>query len=529
MLKHIKTLVGVTFCNTWGINVARYSRDEKKIRNVWLMGFSFVLLACVGVIYISMLAYGLYKFGAGDTIPGYILMITSIVILIFSILKAGSVLFQMKTYDMLISLPIKPATIVVSRFLSMYISNVVLSLLTVVPSTIVYGIYMRPNALFYGMMLISVFLLPLIPMTIATAIGALIIAISSRMKHKNLITIILYTILTLAALIFSFSIQNIETKIDTEALADLSLMISKQIYAVYPPAKLFSQGVVEQNILSYLIFIVLSIGVFLILVVLVQWKFVEICSAINARATKNNFVMKEMKLGSALMAFYKKELRRYFSCSIYVMNTAMGYILLLVGSIALAVMGAEKLEGTLQMPGLITKALPLVISALCCITSTTVSAISLEGKQWWIPQSMPVNTKTVLDSKILVNLTIASPFLFLSEIILFFSVHTSILGYFMMVFVPVVYILFISVLGIAINLRMPMFNWEAEVTVVKQSGATLIAMIIGLIVIAIPGVFLVVFSNIDSNVIMGIVTLVLGIVTVVMYRDNNKKALCTIQ
>lgn len=529
MLKHIKTLVGVTFCNTWGINVARYSKDKKKIRNVWLMGLSFLLLAFFGVTYVSMLSYGLNKIGAGDTIPAYILMITSLVILVFSILKAGSILFQMKTYDMLISLPIRPSTIVVSRFISMYISNVVLSLLTVVPSTIVYGIFKRPNALFYIMMLISVFLLPLIPMTIATAIGALIIAISSRMKHKNLVTVILSMLLTIAALVASFSMQNIESKINTGVLADLSVMISKQIYSIYPPAKLFSQGVIEQNIVSFLAFAAISIGVFLVLVVLVQWKFVEICSAINARATKNNYVMKEMKAGSPLMAFYKKELRRYFSCSIYVLNTGMGFILLLIGSIAILVMGVDRLEVVLQMPGIINKALPLVIAALCCITPTTVCSISLEGKQWWIPQSMPVSTKTVLDSKILVNLTIAYPFLFLSEIILFFSIKTSIMGYFMMVFVPVVYILFISVLGIAINLRLPMFNWEAEVTVVKQSGATLIALIIAMVIIAIPGVLIGVFSNIDSNVIMGIVTIVLGVVTVIIYNDNNKKVLNTIQ
>lgn len=529
MLKHIKTLVSVTFCNTWGFNVARYSKDKKKIRNVWFMGLSFVLLACMGVTYVSMLSYGLNKIGAGDTIPAYILMITSIVILVFSILKAGSILFQMKTYDMLISLPIKPMTIVVSRFISMYIGNVVLSLLTVVPSTIVYGIYRRPNAIFYVMMLIGVFLLPLIPMTIATAIGALIIAISSRMKHKNLITIILSMLLTIAALLASFSLQKIETKINTEVIADFSVMITKQIYSIYPPAKLFSQGVIEQNIVSFLSFAALSIGVFIILVALVQWKFVEICSAINARATKNNFVMKEMKVGSTLKAFYKKEIRRYFSCSIYVLNTAMGYVLLLIGSIALLIMGVDHVEAILQMPGIINKALPLVIAAICCITSTTASSISLEGKQWWIPQSMPVSTKTVLDSKILVNLTIGYPFLFLSEIILFLSINTSVMGYFMMVFVPVVYILFISVLGIAINLRMPLFNWEAEVTVVKQSGATLIVMLIGMVIIVVPGVLIALFSNIDSNVIMGIMALALGIITVIIYNINNKKALNTIQ
>lgn len=529
MLNQIKKLVGVTLCNTWGINVARYSKDKKKITNVWMLAISFLLLACMGVTYIALLTYGLIQIGMGDIIPAYILMITSVIILVFAILKAGSILFQMKSYDMLISLPIKPSAIVASRFISMYMGNVVLSFLTVVPSTIVYGIYQRPNILFYIMMAISVFLLPLIPMTIATAIGALIIAISSRMKHKNLVTIVLSMILTIAALVASFGLSSNASDIDTGALAELSTMITKQIYTIYPPARLFSQGVVNQDIVSFLAFVIISIGVFVLLVVVVQWKFVEICSAINARATKNNFVMKEMKAGSALMAFYKKELRRYFSSSIYVLNSSIGYIMLVVASIALCVMGADKLEETLQMTGVINKALPLGMAAMCCLMSTTISSISLEGKQWWIPISMPVSTKTVLDSKILVNLTIGYPFLLLSAIILFFAIKTSVMGYIMIVLVPAVYILFMSVLGIAINLRMPMFNWESEVVVVKQSGAIFISMIVSLVIIAVPGVLIAVLGNIDSNIIMGIAIVILGLLTILVYHDNNKKVLNTIQ
>lgn len=529
MLKQIKKLVGVSLCNTWGINVARFSRDRKKVTNVWMLAVSFLILACMGVTYITMLTYGLTQIGMGDIIPAYILMITSLVILVFTILKAGSILFQMKTYDMLISLPIKPSTIVASRFITMYVGNMVLSLLTVVPSTIVYGIYQKPNVLFYMMMAISVFLLPLIPMTIATAIGALIIAISSRMKHKNLVAVVLSSILTIGALVASFGMSSNATNINTGALAELSTLIIKQIYAIYPPAELFSNGVINQNIISFLAFVILSVGVFLLLVIIVQWKFVEICSAINARATKNNFVMKEMKAGSALMAFYKKELRRYFSANIYVLNTVMGYIMLVVASIAICVMGVDELEATMQMPGVINKALPLVMAAMCCLMSTTISSISLEGKQWWIPLSMPVSTKTVFDSKILVNLTVGYPFLLLSAFILFFVIKTSLIGYIMIVLVPVVYILFMSVLGIAINLRMPMFDWESEVVVVKQSGAVFISMIVSLIIIAVPGVLIAVLGNIDPNIILAITVVVLGLLTLLVYRDNNKKVLNLIQ
>ena len=74
-----------------------------------------------------------------------------------------------------------------------------------------------------------------------------------------------------------------------------------------------------------------------------------------------------------------------------------------------------------------------------------------------------------------------------------------------------------------------MFNWESEAVVVKQSGAGFISMIVSLIIIAVPGVLIAVLGNMDSNIIMLITIVVLGLLTLLVYRDNNKKVLSTIQ
>ena len=88
-----------------------------------------------------------------------------------------------------------------------------------------------------------------------------------------------------------------------------------------------------------------------------------------------------MKSSSALQALYKKELRRYFSSSIYVLNTAIGYVMMFALSVGLCVMGVDKLEDSLQMQGVINKGLPLILAMFCRMRPTTVSLISLEGKQ----------------------------------------------------------------------------------------------------------------------------------------------------
>lgn len=71
----------------------------------------------------------------------------------------------------------------------------------------------------------------------------------------------------------------------------------------------------------------------------------------------------------------------------------------------------------------------------------------------------------------LVNLTVASPFYLVTQILLTASVHPTGLNLLWMWLVPACYLAFSSVLGITVNLLFPNFKWENEVRVVKQSAS----------------------------------------------------------
>ncbi len=506
-------------CNMGGINVARYSKDKKKIRNVWLMSIVRLLLIGMGITYFTMLSYGLTQIGYAQIIPAYLVTITSIFILVFSLLKAGSILFEIHTYDLLISMPISPRVIVASRFLSIYVGNAVLSLLAIIPGMIIYGMDQKPGISFYVMMSFGVFLLPLIPITIATAIGAIVIGVGSRMRHKNLAIIFFSFALTAGAIAFSIISGQSAEGMTQNDLANLSNHIADIIYQIYPPAKLFSLGVTEQNYGAYMGFAGISIGIFLLFVEIVQRLYVTICNAIHATNTKNNYVMQELKSNSIRMAFYKKEIKRYISSGVYVMNTAIGYLMLIAMSVAICFVGVEEVEKVMEIPHVLTNYLPFALAAMCCVNSTTGCSISIEGKQWWIPKTMPVPTKVILDSKIMVNLTVALPAIFISEIFVLFSVKGDLLTSLYLIGIPLVYSFFTSVLGITINLHMPMFQWESETTVVKQSGASFLVLLMNIVALVIPVVFLVITKNL--NLVYSMTILIMTILTIVLYHWNN--------
>ena len=473
--KQIRCLLSVQLCNTWSLNEIRYGNDNKKKNRQIMMTATFILLGIMFSFYVAMMAYSYSMLGMSQIIPSYMLAMTSIIILFFSIYKAGSVLFQMKTYEMLVALPVSPSAIVTSRLIIMYGSNLLLSIFVMLPSTIVYAYYTRPDVIFYIMTLIGTFFLPMIPITIATAIGSLIIAVSSRMKHKNLVIIVISMALTLGFIILSIKNSMEQVNVTSEIMMDLANNVSRKINQVYPPAKWYAQGVVNGNAFSFSLYILLSLVPFLGFIMLIQWKFIAISSALITSVTEKGYQKKELKVLSPSKALFWKEITRYFNSPIYVMNTLIGYFMMVAGAIAIFIMGIDKLENLMQMPGIISRMGPLLFAAMCVITTTTSSSISIEGKQWWIIKSMPVTTKQVFDAKF------------------------------------------------------PLFNWEAEAVVVKQSGATIITMCLGFASFGLPLAIMIALGSKYDNLVFAGTFVFVTMITILFYRENNKKSLKEIE
>ena len=335
--------------------------------------------------------------------------------------------------------------------------------------------------------------------------------------------------LTIGILLLSMGSSTGAIEMTQEMFEDVAAVMAQQIYAMYPPARLFTAGVVEGNMAAFLLFAGLSLGAFLLLAALVQWKFTAICTALNARTARKNYELQSLMAGSPLKALYIRELKRYFSSVIYVCNTLIGYLLMVVFAVAVSVTGLDKMEQMMGLPNLFKRILPLVLALICSFSSTTTSSISMEGRQWWLIRSLPVSTEQILNSKMLVNLTAALPCYAVSAAILLFSVDVSLLERLWIVVIPLVYILFVTVAGITINLRMPVFDWEAEAAVVKQSGAAFTALAVGVVSALAPVAVLIALPSVPAHLVMGVTAAVILGVTVVLYGKNSRTDLKTIE
>lgn len=430
---------------------------------------------------------------------------------------------------MQISLPVSKAAIVVSRFLTMYATDLLISMAVLIPSGILYGVLMKPSFGFYIWGILGMLFLPCIPLAIATAAGSLIFAISSRMRYKNLMNILLSLGLIVVILGANFGLagnqENLE-QMDLNVIRNMAVTIIEQVQKVYPPAGWFGNSAIENNFLQGVLLFGASLVAVGILLAVLQKYFINICSALNATAAKNNYQMGSLTSSSTIKALWKREMKRYFSSSVYVTNTIVGYILVVMMAAALWIVGVDKLLEMMQIPANLNllPILPFVLTMIGNLMPMSACSISMEGKQWWLSQTLPINMKQILDGKILANLSIAAPFFGIAEIFVFLAVKPTFAEGIWLILIPCVYTMFLSVAGLSVNLFFPLMDWENEVRVVKQSASVMLILLLGMICSITPIILLLMFSSYQIAINTATVVII-SVLTFILYKRNQRMIL----
>ncbi len=503
MLAQIKIMTGVQLKNMHGIKF-------------------YFLLVLIEAFYIGGMTYGYVHIGLEEIVPAYLIMLSSLIILFFSIFKAGSVIFQKNAYDILASLPISQTAIVVSRFIRMYVENLILVFGMMIPFMVVYGIMVRSHISFYIIGMIVAVFIPCIPITIAVFVGALITAIASKMRRKSLVTTGLSILLFLGIMLGASRAAVIEDEFSVEMMQELLMSILSVIENIYPPAVFLGSAMLTGDF--GLCILCMAGGVFLLVIVIaiVSANFHWICRGLYSTSAKHNYQMENLKKVSVLKALYMREMKRYFASSVYVTNTIISPVMAVLFSIAVLTMGMEQMQATLDIPINIKGMIPYILAGIFCIMPTTCTSISMEGKEWWIVKSLPVKAKDIFDSKILLNLSLLLPFLLVSEILLVLALKPNIVELLWLIVIPVIMVLFGCVFGITVNLKMPVFEWENEVTVVKQSASALIGGIGGFLIVLLCMVPNILVPAVYDNIVKLFISIMIFVVTVLMYKKNNQ-------
>lgn len=461
------------------LSSTRHTRGKGKraagVGILFLMIIGFLTLSCFYTVAMLSTLQGSEKQLALYTMS----MTAFIVLLIFATYNCGNHLFGSKDYDLLRSLPISRIALISSKLLSFLALQYFYELFLLIPAVVLYGLFTSQTLVYYlgglGMFLV----LPM-PTVILSALFSVIIGyVSSHFKYKNLVNNIMMMLFILLVFFGSFMIQSfVGSSVDV-----LEIIHNMQVYL--PFSGLMVKGMLEGSVISYLIGLLCNVVPFVLFVIFFAKSFTEINSRLRKSYREKNFKLTEIKQGSSFQALFMKEVRRYFSCGIYVMNTAFGPVIMLIGTVIAIFSKEGMMEILRELPPELTSQLSVAL-ALCLIflimmSCTTNSSISLEGKHLWIVKTLPVSYEEIFASKIAVNLAIVSPASMLSVILLSFVFSLNIFEALLLLVLCLAASMFTACFGLIINLNFPRFDWVSEAVVVKQSMSTMISIFGGMI------------------------------------------------
>ena len=461
------------------------------------------LVATFGV-FLNQLFNILKETGLTSYYLALLFAIASFFAFLFTIYSAKAGLFENKDNDLLLSLPLKKSTVLLSRLLYLALYNFVIGLLFLIPGIFIYITGVGTVSVVFIIALIAMLVcFPIIPTILASLFGYLIAILTSKTRKKSMFELIYYT---LFIFIYMYVVGN-SNKLLLRLTSNIEVL-NKILKIFFLPIDVLNKAINSNNLIYVVLFIVINLIALGLFAFVLNKSYFKIISQVNTQKTKSNFKMKTLTLKTPKKALKMKELKRYFSSAIYVFNTAFGVVFLVIGAVASLIYPQEKLlslvSSSFEMnlePFFLVLVIMLFVIAM---TDTTNSAISIERNNFWILKTLPVKTKDIFNSKIFVNRIILLPIAIVSLLLFKISGYIDYTQMLLLIIITFFYNGFVANFGLIVNLLFPNFTALNDTMVVKQSTASLFG-ILGPFILTILGLPFLISANLDSMTVLYIV------------------------
>lgn len=399
-------------------------------------------------------------------------------LLAFAIMFVGSVfmaqtqIFEATDNDLLLSMPVPPRYVLLSRIVSVGVLNVIYEAVVAIPALVCFLIWGNVTVLKVLFFFILIVALPFLSLGLTTLFAWLLSALTSRMKRKTLFKMVLSIVLLGAYFVFCFNMSTFmqELVMNGEAVSEAL----GKVFIVY----WFGSAIGNENALHLLFVVLISVGVFAAVYFALSRVFIKLAT-MNKGAAKHVYTEKKSKNKGADSALLRREFYRFVTSASYMMNQGLG-LLFMVGLTVFAFV--KRADGITAVSRVISEMLgegadpakylaPIMSFVLCFMNAMVLisaPSVSMEGKSLWIAQSMPVDGSRVIIAKVRLHVLISLPFIAISEALIIIGFPTDVLGVIATVAAPICTCIFIALIGVKLNLRWPKFDWIDELTVLKQ-------------------------------------------------------------
>ena len=487
----------------------------------WVVFFLGVLFAGLSALYTFILSKAFVDSGVSAApVVGLFAGGIAMLVLVSTINQARGIYIG-SDYDTLSAMPIRKRDIVAAKILALFLTELSFSLILMAPNAIVLLVYAKDVTLFASSLLLGL-ALPIFPILVGVLLSLLTTLATARFRSANVFVAIFYAIFIAGFSLLSVLTRNTSAQ---EATSSLSA-VGNALKWLNPTYILIEMGMASSSSswIYLLLFVAVNLAILggtIAFLSLLFDRLHEMVTGVRMKPGKTNKVLKNKNESKALLSL---EFKRLFASKNYFVNSCMGAIMGIVGSsIYLFLMnrsGSDMPADAKVVFELLIMPIFVAISALVFgISCPAVSAISIEGKTFWIIKSLPIDYKKYMHAKLAFTLILFLPASLIASSIAVIFRHDNPLDIVMAYVIPLIYILFSAVLGLLINLRHPKLKWDNENEVVKNSASVVIAMLLNFLWAIILSVTLIVATIFLKSPLVPyiVVASVLAVATVIIY------------
>ena len=442
---------------------------------------------------------------------------------ILNVFTTFSSLYETRDNEFLLSLPIKPIYILISRIFTVFLWGIVYSAIVFIPCVIAYFTVAGFKVQTVVTSFITLILITMFVMTLSLALGYIVGKINSKLSSKTFIKVFAAIVFIIIYYAVYFKANDILQNILNRAVYYGEILKTKVL-----PLYFFGNGALgDLPSLAYTAIIVTAL--LLLALFIVKKSFFKIITVTKSEK-KKAYKKEALKKSSVSSALLRKEFKRFTSSANYVLNCAPGTILMPLLGIFLLIKRDAILFISHQFEALLSEGVcVMIVSALFLFISATngitAPSVSLEGKNIWILQSLPIKPWDILKAKIHLHLILTLPSLLICLVCAAITFNFSPIGNLFLILIPLLFTVLQALFGLFANLLSVNLTWTNEVVPIKQSLSTFLSIFGSWGFVIISGVAYYLVRNINPYIFLTIITLlIIAISLILVYWLKNKGA-----
>ncbi len=441
MSKIIK-IIYVYLLNTLNLNKILVTRNEG-IKSTSL--YSLIITIIISLIY----GYGIYMFALQykDISPSYVLAIgfffASTFCLFMNIRPIKEQIIQNKDRELLGVLPLTNNQILCSKMFFIYIKNIIYCFVIMGALLIAYGSNNEITETFGLMYFIISLIIPLLPIVIV--ITAIVMLMYVKSKVSRLVYyLICFGLLLLIGIGLYYGIGNIDIKD-----SNFVYMLYDKLCYVYPLILIFRSAILE-NYLSFLVLLFIPIlFMYLYTVILANnyEKLVYLNDSDSRLIRKKCKLKKRFKFNSLVSKELKQLLGDNKERKQYIIFPYLICFVLLIVSMFVMKTDYEKYID------IINYFVPILMLCNMGLVVSTLDTISNEKDSIKFLETLPISRWKIFLSKIVSNVIIGIPILFIQFIVVKLILKLEIGFVLVSLILSFIVLMLMSVLGLVIDLK----------------------------------------------------------------------------